>query len=52
MRLARGVEITLMKFVYHVLDVSKLIDIYIVLDIVSIDVLLFNLILKSFTIAS
>ena len=42
MRLARYVEITLIKFIYHVLDVSKLIDIYIILNIISIDILLFT----------
>ena len=52
MRLARCVEITLIKFVYYVLNVSKLISIYIVLDIITIYVLLFDLILKSLAIAS
>ena len=52
MRLARYVEITLIKFIYYVFDVIKLISIYIVLDIITIYVLLFNLILKSLAIAS
>ena len=52
MRLARYVEITLIKFVYYVLNVNKLISICIVLDIITIYVLLFNLILKLFAIAS
>ena len=52
MRLARCLRVTLIKFVYHVLDVSKLISIYIILDIITIHVLLFDLILKLFAIAS
>ena len=52
MRLARYVKIMLIKFVYHVLNVNKLISIYIVLDIITIYVLLFDLILKSLAIAS
>ena len=41
-----------MKFVYYVLSIRKLISIYIVSNIVSIDVLLLDLILKPFIIAS
>ena len=41
-----------MKFVYYILNVSKLISIYIILDIITIYILLFNLILKSLAIAS
>ena len=52
MRLARYVEIILIKFVYHVFNISKLINIYIISNIVTINVLLFDLILKSFSIAS
>ena len=52
MRLARYVEIILIKFVYHVLDISKLISIYIVLDIITIYVLSFDFVLKLFSIAS
>ena len=52
MRLARYVKIILIKFVYHVFDVSKLINIYIILSVITIYVLLFNFILKLFAIAS
>ena len=41
-----------MKFVYYILNINKLINIYIILNIVTINVFLFNLILKSFSIAS
>ena len=41
-----------MKFVYYVLNISELISICVVLDIVSINVLLFNFILKSLAIIS
>ena len=41
-----------MESVYYVLDISKLIYIYVVLNIILIDVFLFNFILKSFVIAS
>ena len=40
-----------MKFVYYILNISKLTSIRIVLDIILINILLFNLILKSFIIA-
>ena len=50
--LARCVEITPIKFVYHVLGISELIYIRVVLGVVPIDVLLLDLILKPSAIAS
>ena len=52
MRLARYIEIAFIKFIYYVFRINKLINIYIILDIISINILLFYFILKLFAIVS